>query len=171
MTAKNRHTVFTFKYNIYNNRGAGHYADPPVCPILYRSELCNDFHRAVVIAMIAVLVMQTAVDQIIDMVAVRNGLMTATFPMNMARTGIKRNAGIRVGFIYRQGVFVVMAVVLVVQMAVVQIVDMAVMFDGGMTAAAAVNMGVVVMNGAVCHDASFDSIKVGQVLPGFRETR
>lgn len=124
-----------------------------------------------VITMIAVLVMQTAVDQIIDMVAVRNGLMTATFPMNMARTGIKRNAGIRVGFIYRQGVFVVMAVVLVVQMAVVQIVDMAVMFDGGMTAAAAVNMGVVVMNGAVCHDASFDLIKVGQVLPSFRETR
>ena len=124
-----------------------------------------------VITMIAVLVMQTAVDQIIDMVAVRNGLMTATFPMNMARTGIKRNAGIRVGFIYRQGVFVVMAVVLVVQMAVVQVVDMAIMFDGGMTAAAAVNMGVVVMNGAVCHDASFDLIKVGQVLPGFRETR
>lgn len=124
-----------------------------------------------VITMIAVLVMQTAVDQIIDMVAVRDSFMSATFPMNMARTGIKRNAGIRVGFIYRQGVFVVMAVVLVVQMAVVQIVDMAVMFDGGMTAAAAVNMGVVVMNGAVCHDASFDSIKVGQVLPGFRETR
>ena len=171
MTAKNRHTVFTFKYNIYNNRGAGHYADPPVCPILYRSELCNDFHRAVGIAMIAGLVMQTAIDQVIDMVAVRDSFMSATFPMNMARTGIKRNAGIRVGFIYRQGVFVVMAVVLVVQMAVVQIVDMAVMFDGGMTAAAAVNMGVVVMNGAVCHDASFDSIKVGQVLPGFRETR
>ena len=124
-----------------------------------------------VIAMIAVLVMQTAVDQIIDMVTMRNGLMTATVPMNMARTGIERDAGIGVGFIYRQGVFVVMAVVLVVQMAVVQVVDMAVMFDGGMTAAAAVNMGVVVMNGAVCHDASFDLIKVGQVLPGFRETR
>ena len=124
-----------------------------------------------VIAMIAVLVMQTAVDQIIDMVTMRNGLMTATFPMNMARTGIERDAGIGVGFIYRQGVFVVMAVVLVVQMAVVQIVDMAVMFDGGMTAAAAVNMGVVVMNSAVCHDASFDLIKVGQVLPGCRETR
>lgn len=124
-----------------------------------------------VIAMIAVLVMQTAVDQIIDMVTMRNGLMTATFPMNMARTGIERDAGIGVGFIYRQGVFVVMAVVLVVQMAVVQVVDMAVMFDGGMTAAAAVNMGVVVMNSAVCHDASFDLIKVGQVLPGCRETR
>ena len=120
-----------------------------------------------VITMIAVLVMQTAVDQIIDMVAVRNGLMTATFPMNMARTGIKRNAGIRVGFIYRQGVFVVMAVVLVMQMAVVQVVDMAIMFDGGMTAAAAVNMGVVVMNSAVCHDASFDLIKAGYGLARF----
>ena len=114
MTAKNRHTVFTFKYNIYNNRGAGHYADSPVCPILYRSELCNDFHRAVVIAMIAVLVMQTTVDQVIDMVAVRDSFMSATF---------------------------------------------------------SVNMGVVVMNGAVCHDASFDLIKVGQVLPGCRATR
>lgn len=124
-----------------------------------------------VITMIAVLVMQTAVDQIIDMVAVRNGLMTATFSVNMACTGIEWDAGIGVGFIYRQDVFVVMAVVLVVQMAVVQVVDMAVMFDGGMTAAAAVNMGVVVMNGAVCHDASFDLIKVGQILPGCRETR
>ena len=119
MTTKNRHTVFTFKYNTYNNRGAGHYADSPVCPILYRSELCNDFHRAVVIAMIAVLVMQTAVDQVIDMVAVRDSFMSATFSVNMARTGIERDAGIGVGFIYRQGVFVVMAVVLVVQMAVV----------------------------------------------------
>ena len=44
---------------------------------------------------------------------------------------------------------------------------MAVMFDGGMTAAAAVNMGVVVMNGAVCHDASFDLIKVGHGLTQF----
>ena len=120
-----------------------------------------------VITMIAVLVMQTAVDQIIDMVAVRNGLMTATFSVNMACTGIEWDAGIGVGFIYRQDVFVVMAVVLVVQMAVVQVVDMAVMFDGGMTAAAAVNMGVVVMNGAVCHDASFDLIKVGHGLTRF----
>ena len=109
--------------------------------------------------------------------------MSATFSVNMARTGIERDAGIGVGFIYRQGVFVVMAVVLVVQMAVVQVVDMAVvlvvqmavvqvvdmavMFDGGMTAAAAVNMGVVVMNGAVCHDASFDLIKVGHGLTRF----
>ena len=121
--------------------------------------------------MIAVLVMQTAVDQVIDMVAVRDSFMSATFSVNMARTGIERDAGIGVGFIYRQGVLVVMAVVLVVQMAVVQVVDMAVMFDGGMTAAAAVNMGVVVMDDAVCHDASFDLVKVGHVLPGFRKTR
>ena len=119
--------------------------------------------------MIAVLVMQTAVDQVIDMVAVRDSFMSATFSVNMARTGIERDAGIGVGFIYRQGVFVVMAVVLVMQMAVVQVVDMAIMFDGGMTAAAAVNMGVVVvvMNGAVCHDASFDLIKVGHGLTRF----
>ena len=90
--------------------------------------------------------------------------MSATFSVDMARTDIERDAGIGVGFIYRQGVLVVMAVVLVVQVAVVQVVDMAVMFDGGMTAAAAVNMGVVAMNGAVCHDASFDLIKVGHGL-------
>ena len=135
--------------------------------MLYRSELCNDFHRAVVIAMIAVLVMQTTVDQVIDMVAVGDSFMSATFSVNMACTGIERDTGIGVGFIYRQGVFVVMAVVLVVQMAVVQVVGMAVMFDGGMTAAAAVNMGVVVMDGAVCHDASFDLIEVGHGLARF----
>ena len=117
--------------------------------------------------MIAVLVMQAAVDQVIDMVAVWDSFMSATFSVNMARTGIERDAGIGVGFIYRQGVFVVMAVVLMVQMAVVQVVDMAVMFDGGMTAAAAVNMGVVVMNSAVCHDASFDLIKAGYGLARF----
>jgi len=43
----------------------------------------------------------------------------------------------------------------------------AVRLGGGRTTAAAVNMGVVVMNGAVCHDASFDLIKVGHGLTRF----
>jgi len=49
--------------------------------------------------MIAVLVMQAAVDQVIDMVAVWDSFMSATFSVNMARTGIERDASIGVGFI------------------------------------------------------------------------
>ena len=93
-----------------------------------------------VVAVIAVLVMQTAVDDVVDVIAVRYGFVAATFAVNVAVAGVNRMAAVRVGFINAQGVLVVMAVVFMVQVAVVQIIDVAFMFDGSVAAVCAVDV-------------------------------
>lgn len=101
--------------------------------------------------MIAVLMMQAAVHNVINMVAVRHRLVSATFAVNMIAALMGMVAGIGIGFVYIQHVFVIMAVVLVVQMAVVQIVHMITVFDGRMAATGAVDMIVVFVGMAVAH--------------------
>lgn len=101
--------------------------------------------------MIAVLMMQAAVHNVINMVAVRHCLVSATFAVNMIAALMGMVAGIGIGFVYIQHVFVIMAVVLVVQMAVVQIVHMIAVFDGRMAATGAVDMIVVFVGMAVAH--------------------
>ena len=93
-----------------------------------------------VVAVIAVLVMQTAVDDVVNVIAVRYGFVAATFAVNVAVAGVNRMAAVRVGFINAQGVLVVMAVVFMVQVAVVQIIDVAFMFDGSVAAVCAVDV-------------------------------
>ena len=93
-----------------------------------------------VVAVIAVLVMQTAVDNVVDVIAVRYGFVAATFAVNVAVAGVNRMAAVRIGFIDAQGVFIVVAVVLMVQVAVMQIIDVAFVFDGSVAAVCAVNV-------------------------------
>ena len=93
-----------------------------------------------VVAVVTVLVMQAAVDDVVDVIAVRYGFMAATFAVNMAVAGVNRMAAVRIGFIDAQGVLVVMTVVLMVQVAVVQIIDVAFVFDGSVAAVCAVDM-------------------------------
>lgn len=90
--------------------------------------------------MVAVLVVQTAVDDVVNMIAVRYGFVAATFSVNVAVAGVNRMAAVRVGFIDAQGVFIVVAVVFMVQVAVVQIIDVAFVFDGSVAAVCAVNV-------------------------------
>ena len=90
--------------------------------------------------MVAVLVMQTAVDDVVDMIAVRYGFVAATFTVNVAVAGVNRMAAVRIGFIDAQGMLVVMTVVFMVQVAVVQIIDVAFVFDGSVAAVCAVNV-------------------------------
>ena len=85
-----------------------------------------------VVAVIAVLVMQTAVDDVVNVIAVRYGFVAATFAVNVAVAGVNRMAAVRVGFIDAQSMLVVVAVVLMVQVAVV--------FDGSVAAVCAVNV-------------------------------
>ena len=61
--------------------------------------LLNDFYRTVVVAVVAVLVVQATVYDVVDVITVRYGFMTATFAVNMAFAGIDRMAAVRVGFI------------------------------------------------------------------------
>ena len=93
-----------------------------------------------VVAVVAVLVMQAAVDDVVDVVAVRYGFVAATFAVNVAVAGVNRMAAVRVGFIDAQGVLVVVAVVFMVQVAVVQIIDVAFVLDGSVAAVCAVNV-------------------------------
>ena len=93
-----------------------------------------------VVAVITVLVVQTAVDDVVNVITVRYGFVAATFAVNVAMTGVNRMAAVRIGFIDAQGVFIVVAVVLMVQVAVVQIIDVTFVFDGSVAAVCAVNV-------------------------------
>ena len=79
-----------------------------------------------VVAVCAVRVMQVAVDEVVGVVAVRNGLVTAGRAVDVrdvvAAAGVRRRAGIRVGRAHCDDVLVDVRLVQVVQVAVVQVV-------------------------------------------------
>lgn len=66
-------------------------------PLLLR--LLHNLNRTVIVAVVAVLVVQAAIDDIVGVIAVRYGFMTAAFAVNMAFAGIDRMAAVGVGFI------------------------------------------------------------------------
>jgi hypothetical protein len=89
--------------------------------------------------MSAVRVMEMAVDEIIDVVAVGYGLVAAAGAVDvggiMGAAVVLRGAGVGVGRREGDGVFVDVAIVEMVQVAIVKIVDVIAVLDGGMTAA------------------------------------
>ena len=93
-----------------------------------------------VVAVISVLVVQTAVNDVVDVIAVRYSFVAATFAVNVAVAGVNRMAAVRIGFIDTQCMLVVVAVVLMVQVAVVQIINVAFVFDGSVAAVCAVDV-------------------------------
>lgn len=92
--------------------------------------------------MVAVAMMQSAVDQIIKVIAMRHGWMPATV---MTATASNRRAFRRVGRADFDDVFVVMIAVPGVQMAVVQVICMAVMNHGQVSTIRVVNMSMIRM--------------------------
>ena len=115
----------------------------------------DDFHRPVVVAVVAVLVVQAAVDDVVDMVTVRHGFVAAACAVDVAAAGGDGVAAVGVGIVYFEDVLVVVAVVFVVQVAVVQVVDVIAVADGGVAAARAVDMVVVFVGLTVAHGVSF----------------
>jgi hypothetical protein len=97
-----------------------------------------------VVAMIAVRMVQVSVHQIVDMVAVRDRLVSAAGAMLMGALYIRRAAG-GIGRVDSDDMLVDVIAMHVVQMAVMQVVDVPVMADSDVTAAWAVLMGVVGM--------------------------
>ena len=94
-----------------------------------RAGASGDRQRAVVVAMIAVRMVQMAADQVIDVVAVRHRFVPAAGPMHMtgamAGTVVLRRAAVRIGGADGDHVLVDMVAMHVVQMAVVQEIDVA----------------------------------------------
>ena len=87
--------------------------------MFFIARLFHDLHRTVVIAMVAVLMMQTTVDQIIHVVAVWHGFVSAAFAVAVFAAGVHGVAAVWVGIGYVQAVLVIMLGVGVVQMPVV----------------------------------------------------
>ena len=61
--------------------------------------LLHNLNRTVIVAVVAVLVVQAAVDDVVGVIAVRYGFMAATFAVNVAFAGIDGMAAVGIGFI------------------------------------------------------------------------
>jgi hypothetical protein len=111
-------------------------------------------HRAVVVAVSVVRMVQMPIHKIIDMVAVRDGLVTTAGAMDVIgrvrRARMARRASGRVLGRNRQCVLDDDASILMMQVAVVEIVDVAVVLESDVSAARAVD--VVVVGVGVAHD-------------------
>jgi hypothetical protein len=98
--------------------------------------------RAMVIAMAVMWVMQSSVHEVIDMIAVGHGFVSAARPMRMRAPGLRR-AACGIGVADLDDMEVDMVPMHVVQAPIVQVIDVAVVSHGGVPAARAVLMRVV----------------------------
>jgi hypothetical protein len=96
----------------------------------------------VIVAVIAVRMMQVPIDQIVDMVAMRDGLVPASGPMRVAAFDLGR-AAVRIRRSDRERMLVDVIVVHMMQMAVMQIIHMALVADRRVAATRAMLVGVV----------------------------
>ena len=87
--------------------------------MFFVARLFDDLHRAVVIAMVAVLMMQTTVYQVIHMVAVWHSFVSAACAVAVFAASMHRVAAVWVSIVYFQVVFIIMLGVGVVQMPIV----------------------------------------------------
>jgi hypothetical protein len=111
----------------------------------------------VIVAVIAVRMMQTAVHQIIDMVAMRDRLVPAVRAMLVLAVGFGRAAH-GICRIDRDGMLVDVILVHVMKMTIVKIVHVVSMPDRGVTAIRAMFVSVVQMVLLVAdHEISFPS--------------
>jgi hypothetical protein len=128
----------------------------------------------VVIAVVSVRVVEVAVDQVVDVVAVRNGRMAAVGPMHMAflvpAAVMGGSAAIGVGGIDLENVLIDVTGVRMVQVAIVQIIHMSVMLDSHVAAARAVLVVVVCVNLAVAHGVSV-ALRIGSVQGPYARQR
>ena len=107
-----------------------------------------------IVAVVAVRVVEMPLDQIVDVVAMRNRLMAALG----AATAMLRSAGARIAGAHGDDVLVDVIAMHTVQMPVVQIVDMGVMLNRGVPATGAVFVGMVRVPGLAARAHHFVSL-------------
>lgn len=107
----------------------------------------DNLKRSMVITVIAVRVMKMAINEIVDVIAVRHGLVTTARTMDMpgfmAGTTVFRRATVRVLFTHFNHMLIDMILMRMMKVTVMQIIDMVPMANSGMTAARTVFMCVV----------------------------
>jgi hypothetical protein len=111
------------------------------------NRISAELYRAVVIAMVPVGMMEVAIDQVIDVIAVRYGFVPASRAVDVARVMgaaiVVRRTLIRVFCADLERVFVDVIAMRMVQMSIMQVIDVVAMPDGGMSAVC--TMLVIVM--------------------------
>ncbi len=134
--------------------------------------VANDLDRTVVIAVIAMWMVQMAVDEVVDMIAVRHRFVAAARSMDvtrfMSRASVVGRAAVRIRLADLNDMFVYMVAVGMMQVAVMQIVDMIAMADRRMATTGAVLMVVVFMmrEGTVRHFGTPFSVCLTGVCDG-----
>jgi hypothetical protein len=107
--------------------------------------------------MIPMRMMQTPTHEIVDVIAVRDRLMTTSLAMGMiAVPAARRRVTVGVLGVDLHHVLVDMIVVRMMKMAVVEIVDMVAMLDRDMAAIGPVNVRMLRMNRVISHSQDFD---------------
>jgi hypothetical protein len=114
---------------------------------------------AVIVAMACVHMVQAAIDQIIDMIAVRHRFMAAAGAVDMG-AGRRRGAAIGIGGRNRDHMFINMIAMRVMQVAIMQIIDMAIMVHGGVAAAWPMHMGMAGVGVVAGHRSSPSGMRV-----------
>ena len=110
-----------------------------------RERLADHWQRPVVVAVSVMRMMQSAIHQIIHVVAVRNGGVAAVGAVNMLPVvafGSQR-AFVRIDIADRNDVFIHVIAVWMVQMAVMEIIHVPFVHDGDVPAILAVDVGMV----------------------------
>jgi hypothetical protein len=111
--------------------------------------------------MIAVWMVQPAVDQIVDVVAMRHGFMAAIGPVPVRRvvaSGMElRIAAVRIAVAHGDDMLLGATVLGMLKVAMIEVIDVAVMLDGEMAARGAVNVRRSLAGTALfgCHGGSF----------------
>lgn len=114
--------------------------------------ILGEIYLAVIVAVIAMRMVQLTIDQVIDVIAMRHRLVPATWPMMVI--AVMTGAGRRYRLMRSTGrvfqpVFIDMALMRMMQMPFMQVIDMAVMANRGMTAARTVDMRMIFMRDMV----------------------
>lgn len=111
-------------------------------------------HWAVVIAVVAVWMVQMAVHQIVNVIAMRDGGVAAIgavlVALVVAAASVVGSASGGIGGVYIQAMLFHVVALLMVQMAVVQIIHVALVLDSGVAAARPMN--VLVISVTASHD-------------------
>lgn len=107
----------------------------------------RDFDRAVIVTVVAVRVMQVAVDQIIDVVAVRHRFMPATRSVHVASfvpgTTMVRCAAVGITLRYFNHMLIDMVAMRMMQMTVVKVINVVTVAKGRMPATGTMLVGVI----------------------------
>jgi hypothetical protein len=116
----------------------------------------------VIIAVVAMRVVQVTVDMVVDMVAVRHRLVAAGGAVHMTRlmaaAAMLRSAARGIGAAHLDGVLVDMVAMRVMEMPVMQIVDMVAMANSGVPATGVMLVRMVLV-GRVTFRGQFDLLE------------